>query len=297
MCVSSNNAPLSNSLFMIARELPTFLSTAYSIKYTDKPTGNILCRTWQVFKRYLSLTWEIISYRPSAESFKRNIQKLKNDFNIINVESGIGNKPICIYVVSNQDQNGAILGDHLVYYHHYKIKEFQKHYDVFAKVTSSYDSIVRYVDQIKKTYPNRSIEVVDIVAHGSPDSLDMPHGMTKYIKEDDFKACANDATIILDACSTGVGDSNIALEIAKNNRGKTVLAPGAPLFFSKPIFRKVKEKTFIDYVVHGFAIFKAYTSKKFCFPVEKPQALSFGSVRLKSLAIKSPATNPPMCAI
>lgn len=57
----------------------------------------------------------------------------------------------------------------------------------------------------------------------------------EHISMDEFNACATDADIILDACSTGVGDISIAKVIAEQN--PTRICTRCPPFFSKPVFK------------------------------------------------------------
>lgn len=84
-----------------------------------------------------------------------------------------------------------------------------------------------------------------------------------HVKFNQFQACADDAAIIIDACSAGEGDKNIAEAIANANPGKKVFAPSTDLFFSKPIFTKNNDSTSVSEVVHGPGLFKAHTAKKF----------------------------------
>ncbi len=129
------------------------------------------------------------------------------------------------------------------------------------------------MNQLKQQFPDKPIKVVDIVAHGSSDSLNIKvlseqHDL-QYDKDqvgvNEFQDCAADATIILDACSTGSSEDSIARKIAMNNPGKKVFAPAVPLYFSKPIFTESNNEVEISNVVHGFAIFNGNTSKKFQF--------------------------------
>lgn len=266
----STSAPLSSSLFMIIRELPTYLSTAHALRYKDvEKETNLVMRICQVVCQYLKLIKEIVCYKPSRESFERNINRLDEDFATINNGLNAGTKPICAYFVSNRDHSGAILGDHLYYYHHYKIQQFQKYYDVAAKVIRDNKEIPELLKSLKSQHPNREVKVIDIVSHGTPYMLAIPAPRLQVPFEDgnEFSDCAKDAVIILDACSTGMGENSIAESIAKKNAGKTVMAPGCDLFFSKPVFEQQEQAVKINHVVHGFAVFNAYTSKQFRFPI------------------------------
>jgi hypothetical protein len=265
-------APLSKSVFMIVRELPSFLSVAYSLKYKDlESSRNIFKRIQQVVNRFFQLVREISTNKVISTTFSRNIYRLEKDFSVINERLRKGNRPICAYFVSSNDHNGAIIGDNLYYYHHYKIQKFQKHFDVQAKIVRCKDEMFQQLHQLKLQHPDREIKVVDIVSHGDVDMLDINNREDDSvltipdIQPDEFKDCAKDAVIILDACSTGEGKNSIAENIARNNPGKTVIAPKVPLFFSKPVFKKREQTVFVDHVVHGFAIFNAYTSRKFCY--------------------------------
>jgi len=256
---------------MIPRELPSYLSVAYSLRFKDSDKQeNFFKRIFEVVSQFFQLVKELITYRPNWYSFDHNIKKLDSDFDGINKRLNESDKPICAYFVSSNDRNGAIIGDPLYYYHHYKIQKFQKHFDVAAKVVRSTKEMFDQLGQLKTKYPNREIKVVDIVSHGGPSMIDINVGeqfnstyRNENVKENEFESCAQDAVIILDACSTAVGNNSIAENIAKKNRGKTVMAPGTPLFFSKPVFVKKENEVTVKNVVHGFAVVNAYTSKKF----------------------------------
>lgn len=277
--ITNNKAPLSSSLFMIIRDMPSYLRTAYSLRYEGcKNEGNLFQKIHTVATRYLQLIKEIRSYWPSQKSFDNTVKKLDADFTKINSSLRNEKKPICAYFVSAKDHNGAILGEPVYYYHHHKIKQFQKHYDVAAKVIRNNQEMHEQLKQLKNQFPSREIKVIDIVSHGAPDILDInmpgPAGNVykiEDVKANEFKNCAEDAVIILDACSCGVGKNSIAEKIAKNNPGKKVMAPGTALFYSKPVFKKCNGETVVNDVVHGFAIVNAYTSKKFRYELSKEQ--------------------------
>lgn len=268
--ITRDKAPFFSRFFMILRELPSFLSTAYSLRYKDvKPKAKMLPRLIGTISRYTQLINEILHVRISKELFDRNAQRLDADFDELNYELNKTKRPICAYFVSSEDSNGAILGDRLYYYHHYKINKFKEHFDITAKVVRSTKEVFEHLNKLKAAYPDRPIKVVDIVAHGSSDSIWVNYyssdGMVNDFKkqnvgDNDFAACGPDAAIILDACSTGRGVNSIAEVIAEKNPGKRVFAPGVSLFFSKPIFGKNDEGSFVKHVTHGFAIINAYSS-------------------------------------
>lgn len=288
------SAPLSSSFLMMERELPFYLSTAYSLQYgnqssiSDEGTVKKILTTIQ---RYISLVKELCSYRPRRFDFVENIRKLDNDFQRMREAVAHNTKPICAYFVSSYDSNGAILGNHLYFYHHYKIRNFEKDYAVAPKVVRSQSEIKEFLADLKAQHPQREIKVVDIVAHGSESALCIYHPSSEaaadrngsFINSSNlqnamFEDCAHDAAIILDACSTGRGTSNIANEMAKKNPGKTVFAPGPPLFFSKPVISTASGAPKIEHVVHGFAIFNAYSFKRFHYPHAMPVRQPFTKV-------------------
>ena len=280
------SAPLSSSLLMIERELPGYLSTARSLKFATDPSHNIFQRIASVVSQTFQTAKELLAYRPRLTDFAKNIQKLDGDFAKINERIKENNKPICAYFVSCYDSNGAILGDQLYYYHHYKIKGFEEHYAVAPKVVRSTSDMYAFLSQLKNEYPNREIKVVDVVAHGSqsticiptnPDSPEEHLDFTK-IKANEFSACAKDAVIILDACSTAQDSNNIARTIAKQNPGKTVLAPGRSLYFSKPAIKQSAEGPRVDHVTHGFAILNAYSNKKYQYTTPLAKHIAEGNV-------------------
>ena len=259
---SDSSAPFFSRLFMILRELPSYLSTARTLRFKGNDEGK------NIFQQYQTVIKEFFNYRPSSQNFQKNIEKLDKDFSEKNNVIETNNKPICAYIVSSYDENGAILGDHLYYYHHYKINNFEKHYAVAAKVVRATSEMFQFLKQLKEKYPNREIKVIDVVAHGCPNTLCVKKQNGEFYKEPDvqkneFQDCAKDATIILDACSAGQGSQNIGEKIAKMNPGKTIIAPGTSLFFSKPIFTDFDGKPSVQNVVHGFAIADAYTARKF----------------------------------
>jgi hypothetical protein len=258
----NDSAPFFSRFFMMLREMPSYLSTAKDLRFKYKTDGK------NIFQQYWTVIKEIIFYRLDYKDFYTNIEKLDNDFLEKNNAIGNNGKPLCAYFVSSYDQNGAILGNRLYYYHHYKIKNFEKHYAVAAKVVRTTGEMFQFLNQIKKSYPNREIKVIDIVSHGSKNTLCVKKENGNFytcsdVQENEFHDCAKDATIILDACSVGKGSQSIAEKIAKMNPGKTIIAPGVNLYFSKPIITKNHGHPTIDHVVHGFALVNAFTAKKF----------------------------------
>jgi len=269
-------ASLSNTLLMIPRELPSYLTVAYSLRYADIANkGNCISRVFNIVQRAFSLIKELIFYRPSLFDFQRNAEKLHRDFADINQSIATNDKPICVYFVSAHDHNGAILGNHLYYYHHYKIQGLQKHFAVAPKLVSSQAEMKAFMETIKQQYPQREIQFVDVVSHGGKSSLSIraqgkPAITAEQLRDDLFDGCAPDATILLDACITGLGDRNIADEIARKTPGRTVLAPGPAMFFSKPVVQTKNNVPRVVSAVHGFAIFNAYTCKSFSYKEKMP---------------------------
>lgn len=267
---------LSNTLLMLPRELPGYLKVAYSLRYANEPNmGNCVIQICRVVQRIFSLVKELIYYRPFYADFQRNKEKLNNYFATINQTIAQNQKTLCVYFVSAHDHNGAILGNHLYYYHHYKIQNLQKYFAVTAKLVASQQEMKDFMRSIKRQYPKREIKFVDVVSHGSKSSLSIhaPGASeipAEQIREDLFSDSAPDATILLDACMTGLGDRNIADEIARKTPGRTVLAPGPSMYFSKPIIRTRNNIPRVVSAVHGFAIFNAYRCKSFTYKERMP---------------------------
>lgn len=265
-------APLRSRLFMMPKEMPVYLSTAYALRFKDFQLENgRLARFSGKIKRYKQLIKEILRMGGSKAVFKNNINRLDTDFEQLNNELPKTKRALCAYFVSSEDHNGAILGDPVYYYHHYKIKRLEKYFDVSAKVVRTADEMFKHLNDLKAAYPDRPIQLVDIVAHGSSQSIVIKSSSQNkedvydndHVGKDEFSACAEDADIILDACSTGAGDNSIGKLIGEKNPGKRVYAPGSALFFSKPVFKIRNGVTKVDHVTHGFAIVNAYTSKEF----------------------------------
>ena len=266
-------APLSSRLFMIPIELPSYLSTAYALRFKEVDNqGNFIQRIVQVVRQTWQLIHELLNFKPNLLTFRHNAEKLETDFQSLNEKVKDSNKPICAYFVSSTDHNGSILGNHLYYYHHYKIRKFERHYAVVAKVVKTTEEMFQFLHQVKEEYKDRPIKVVDIVAHGDNKSISITKEThtgrcysNVHVQENEFRDCAPDAAIILDACSVGQGNKSIAETIAQKNPGKKVFAPGTSLFFSKPIIYEKDRQPSLEHVVHGFAIVRAYTSRTFRF--------------------------------
>lgn len=269
-------ASISNTLLMIPRELPSYLKVAYALRYANEPTaGSGITRICCVVQRIFSLINELIQYRPTQMHFQANREKLGQDFTAINQTIGDNQKPICVYFVSNHDNNGAILGNHLYYYHHYKIQGLQKHFAVAPKLVSSQDEMKNFMKAIRQQYLEREIRFVDVVSHGAKSSLkicDLSNSpiTAEQLRDDLFSDCAPDATILLDACATGLGDRNIADEIARKTPGRKVLAPGPLMYFSKPVIQIRENIPSVVSAVHGFAVFNAYVCKSFLYSTRMP---------------------------
>lgn len=264
-----------SSLLLIPRELPSYLKVAYSLRYANEPhENNHLTRVYHVAKKVFSLINEILLYRPSFFDFAKNREKLQKDFREITNTLTQNTKPICIYFVSANDHNGAILGNHLYYYHHYKIQNLQKHFSVAPKLVSSQDEMKSFMKEIKELYPEKKIEFVDVVSHGSKSGILIdPQGKLltpETIREDLFEDVSPKGTILIDACMTGLGDRNIADEIARRTPGRTILAPSSSMFFSKPIIRYKNHLLKVISAVHGFTILRAYTCKVFSYQEKMP---------------------------
>lgn len=263
-------ASITDRFLMIPREIPSYLKVAYSVRYKNEPnSGNLLERICKVVQRTFALIREILSARVS---FFKNREKLAADFEVINQKVSKNQKPLCVYFVSAHDFNGAILGNHLYYYHHYKIQGLQKYFAVAPKVVSSQKEMKDFMLSVKKEHAGREIKFVDIVTHGGKSSLAIQEPNSKdsitveQLEEELFSECAPDATILLDACTTGLGDKNIADEIARKTPGRKVLAPGPMMFFSKPVIKVKDNNPKVVSAVHGFAIFNAYECKSFSYP-------------------------------
>ncbi|NGX52195.1 MAG: hypothetical protein KR126chlam5_00490 [Candidatus Anoxychlamydiales bacterium] len=272
------SAPITSRFLMIPREIPKYLATAYSVKYSQiEKNENIFKRSIFKIYRFILLAKEIIfstiSFTSSLE-INKNIKRLQKDFDEKNKNlKDISSKDICVYLVGSVDNpGGAILGNHLYYYHHYKIKNFEKYFDVAAKVIKNNKDITSFLEEIKSKYPTRNIKVMDIVCHGCNDRMflgDSFEYKISDVKNDEFKAMSQDGAIILDACSTAQETSSqlsIARQIAKKNPFLRIFAPKYPLFFSKPLINKTTKR--IENVVHGFAIFKAFTCETFRYERE-----------------------------
>ena len=274
-------ASISNTLLIIPREMPSYVSTAYSLRFSKSPANeNIIQKITRVFRQYMQLLGELLFSRNSKEMFEKNVERLKVDFEAMRERLESSTRPICAYFIAPFDHNGAILGDRSYYYYHYRIENFEKHYSVAPFLTRSAQEVFETLKDLKQKYPEREIQVVDFTSHGWPQGVLLPNKPLQEgtqeeappydiaaVEEDQFKDCAKDATIILDACSTGKGEGSLAEVLAKKNRGKTFFAPKRSLFFSKPIVSETNGKSRIEHVVHGFAIFNAYTAGKFLTPI------------------------------
>lgn len=271
---------LSNSLLMMPREMPSYIKVAYSLRYANEPNkGNFIARIYHAAQRVFLLIKEIIYYRPRYSDFRENREKLQRDFAEIRSTLAENQKPICVYFVSAHDHNGAILGNQLYYYHHYKIQNLQKHFAVAPQLYSSQNEMKIFMQTLKNQYPGREIRFVDVVSHGFKTVLatpaEEPRITPEVLRDDLFEDTAPDATILLDACMTGLGDRNIADEIARKTPGRTVLAPGPSMYFSKPIIQTKNKVSKVVSAVHGFAIFNAYTCKTFSYKERMPSRFPY----------------------
>ncbi len=287
-------APLSSSLFMMFREMPDYISVARSVKYKNTPVEtNLFKRIWQIFCQYLGAISDILTLRFTQEIHDRNYSKLDKDFTLINQIPNDDKKPICVYFVSGYDPHGALIGNAAYYYHHYKIQNFQKYYNVQAYIINSGEELENRLKEIGEKSP-RGVKLVDIVCHGAEDQGkrivvlgreskpnseggDTLHFYASLEIHFPRNCRAEDAAIIFDACSAGK-DGGVAEQTAAINPGVAVFAPGRSLCFSKPVFKANPEKEpIVDHVVHGFALINAYTNKQFQV-TSQPKAPSFECV-------------------
>lgn len=236
---------LLNTLLMYGPELPSYLKVAYSLRYAEETTaGNPLTRVFQTVQRVFSLIGELWDYDESASDIQKNRKKFQKDFDEI-ARTGLTNtKPICVYFVGTYDRKGAIFGNTGYYYHHYQIQNLQQYFAVAPKLVSSQAEMKAFMEMVKRQNPQREIKFVQVSAHGLKSTLELGNHLiaAEHIYDDLFSDCAPDATILLHSCKTGMGDKNIADEIARKTPGRTVLAPGRTLFFCKPVI-KTKNKS------------------------------------------------------
>lgn len=273
----SPKAPLFSRLFMMPREMPSYLSMAYKLRFKNIKTEKGISGLLVKIRQYKQLIGEILGVRGDQSIFQRNVEKLESDFATLNNELTKTKRSICAYFVIAKDYNGAILDNPAYYYHHYKIEKYKKHLDVLAKVVQTREEMFKHLKEVKISYPDRPIEVVNLIGHGTPSDIDIDltsgkDGETSIydinnVDENEFNACSPNAAIIIDACATGAGNNSIAQKIAEKNPGKRVFAPGRFLFFSKPAFNVKNGIAKVAHVTHGFAIVNAYTSREFHVPL------------------------------
>jgi hypothetical protein len=276
---------------MLPREIPRYLNVAYSLRFANEANeGNLAIRVCRTVHRVFLLIKELVSNKPWLCRFQAIREKLEEDFARIGSTVSENEKPLCVYFVSNFDNNGAILGKPVYYYHHYKIQDLQKHFSVVPKVVSSQTEMKTFLEEVKKRHPQKPIQFIDIVSHGAKSLLcinssgtrqitsenlcvdfpETPQITPETLQDDLFAESAPDATILLDACLTGLGDKNIADEIARKTPGRTILAPGTSMFFSKPVIKTQNHVSKVVGAAHGFALFNAYTCKKFFYATKQP---------------------------
>ena len=162
----------------------------------------------------------------------------------------------------------------------------QRHFAVAPKLVSSQDEMKDFMTSVREKYAGREIKFVDVVTHGGKSSLEIhalgqPSITAERLRDDLFSDCAPDATILLDACITGLGDKNIADEIARKTPGRKILAPGPSMYFSKPVIQVKGNEPRVVSAVHGFAIFNAYECKSFSYAERRPTQYPY--VKDKSL--------------
>jgi len=228
-------------------------------------------------QRTFSLIKEVVTQGCNFQAtLSTNQEKLQRDFEVINQTVSGSQKPLCIYFVTGFDDSGAVLSNHVYYDHHYKIQGLQQHFAVAPKVVSSQHEMKELMRVILQQSPRREIKFVDVVTHGSKSCLSIKKNDEQkcitpdILKDDLFADCADDATILLNACITGLGDRNIANEIPKKTPGRTILAPGTAMFFSKPVIELSGKEPKVVSAVHGPAIFYAYECNFFSYPEKRP---------------------------
>ncbi len=274
-------ASITDSFLMIPRELPNYLQVAYSHRYANEPNeGCCLSRVSTVAQRIFSLVKELLFYHSTKRGFQVTREKLQKEFAKINRTVANNQMPLCIYFVSEHDETGGILGHQIYYYHMYKIQNLQQHYAVAPKLVGSQEEMIDFQRTLRTQYPGREIKLIDAVSHGfkSAWSIQSPDGPSpikpEELRADLFEDCAPDATILLDACYTGLGNRNIADEIARKTPGRTVLAPGTSMVFSKPIIRVEAGAPKVVAVVHGngfnCGMINASTCKAFSYSQQMP---------------------------
>lgn len=172
-----------------------------------------------------------------------------------------------MYFVHDRDNSGgAIIGDRSVYYHHYKIENYSKYYDVFAYTVSNSAEIQEKLQQLAKFHPDRKIQLVNLVGHGDPKSMGSSESPEDTLLAGDaehqaiFGAVDKEGAIILDGCSTGEGQDSLAEKIAGAVRGVTVYAPDEALFWSKPL---MDQEGAVRGVVHGLGKVYAAVMRRF----------------------------------
>jgi hypothetical protein len=181
--------------------------------------------------------------------FNANADFLKEKFAYVIKNIDQNNNKISYYFVSDDDHNGFLLGSLATYNHLYEIKNLQEHgYTVYPYVSNSLTDINDKLSQSKE-----KVDLLYLSAHGSNEALffgqecelDMPDsyykkfgkGVVSFAEDScrfsqiftgydvNFANLANNASIILNACSTAEKDKDsLAYAIALQNPNVNVFA-------------------------------------------------------------------------
>jgi hypothetical protein len=240
---------------------------------------NYIQKIVRFIKEYFEVIQRVLS-RFSPEMSQRVIAQMERDFVEIRKQAKQPTRPICVYLVAPYDKTGAILGEHAYFYDRYKIERLEKEgYSVVPYLANSMQEVFNnLLPSIQANYPARSIDLLNFSSHGTRSSLYVAAApfaagsqeadvfTCSHVQPEQFGALSPNASIILDACSTGKGENSIAEAMAKNNPGKTVFAAERSFFFSKPVFSRSGQKRSLTHLLYGPAFFSAYQAKKFYFP-------------------------------
>lgn len=243
--------------FLIPRSFGSLVKATYSWHYANKQYNGLwviakLQKAFDIFKSVFIFLGSLFSGNDDINRYKLNQKfeeiRRKNSSNL-----NQSNKPICAYFVSKQDDNGAVItGDVLKYYHLHKILNLSEHYIVHPYVINTSADIQRHMTTLE------NVSLINIVAHGDRDMVCIDDSMT--LTDTPFANLANNAEIILDACSVAAGTNSYAHKIASANRNRnvTVFGPSNYLFFSKPVIEVKEDGPHVSGVDHGFCIITPY---------------------------------------
>ena len=272
--------PLRNSLSLVSYAIDHRTKTRLEkqgITYgTYQKTTSLAIRVSYYVLEALWFIGELLLYFNKSMK-EQNLKRYESYFKTLNTELQTSTKPICVLALAHFDHNGANYHNTSFYSMHRQIEELKKEFAIAPVIVSYPHHLFNHLKDTKAAFPNKSIELLLIVGHGSPRGIAFgDHDFGRFNKESlktgNFNELDADATIVLNSCSTAKSTKTsdcFAKLLAESNPGKTVYGADCSIFES---YIHLDGHRIKDVTVETMLPFSLIPAKRFHYdPPPKPE--------------------------